>query len=190
MLHLDKSHNERDTVKQFIQSNKQLKNSLLIFDRGYHSPPLALAGGAEYTLENKSYYLKTNLLDCEKYTLPVLTEYYHERWEIEEHFKYMKNTLTLGDISLKSELKIKKTILCGLIFSKIVFALCNIFSNNTACKSGKYVINKKLITHGLVNSNMLARRGKKYEKKCNNPNKKWHEKARKMKYKTNNVETT
>ena len=40
----------------------------------------------KYTLENKSYYLKTNLLDCEKYTLPVLTEYYHERWEIEEHF--------------------------------------------------------------------------------------------------------
>ena len=155
----------------------------------------------------------------------------------------MKNTTppakgkrNLGDISLKSELKIKKTILCGLIFSKIVFALSNIFSNNTACKSGKYVINKKLITHGLVNSNMLlnflyeidiyanielfiyeyvktthtrrslaltlcphsgqserwglARRGKKYEKKCNNPNKKWHEKARKMKYKTNNVETT
>ena len=84
-----------------------------------------------------------------------------------------------------------------MIFSKIVFALCNIFSNNTACKSGKYVINKKLITHGLVNSNMLlnflyeididanvelfiyeyvktthTQRGKKYEKKFNNPNKK------------------
>jgi hypothetical protein len=63
MLHLDKSHNERDTVKQFIQSNKQLKNSLLIFDRGYHSPPLALAGGAEELIkqlvEEKIYFRRS-----------------------------------------------------------------------------------------------------------------------------------
>ena len=48
----------------------------------------------KYTINNKSYYLETNLVDKDLFTIDVLKEYYHERWEIEEYFEYMQNLFT------------------------------------------------------------------------------------------------
>ncbi len=35
----------------------------------------------KYTIRNKEYFLETNLFDTELFTLNILKEYYHERWE-------------------------------------------------------------------------------------------------------------
>ncbi len=117
----------------------------------------------------------------------------------------MKNNLKLSDISLRTENDVKKSIICQLIFSKIVYAFQNIFSKefqkNT---SDKYVINKTLLTEGFLNNNFLldfiynsnidaililfknayvkkthTQKGKSYEVICINPLKKWHVKKRK-----------
>ncbi len=127
------------------------------------------------------------------------------RASAEEYFKYMKNMLKLADISVRSENDVKKSILCQLIFSKIIYAFQNIFSKEFQKKiSNKYVINKKLLTEGFLNNNFLldfiynnnidallilfkdvyvikthTQKGKSYEVICINPLKKWHVKKRK-----------
>jgi len=40
-----------------------------------------------YMINNKSYYLATNLFDDKEFTIDVLTQIYHYRWSIEEKFK-------------------------------------------------------------------------------------------------------
>ena len=40
-----------------------------------------------YMINNKSYYLATNLFDDKEFTIDVLTQIYHYRWTIEEKFK-------------------------------------------------------------------------------------------------------
>jgi hypothetical protein len=41
-----------------------------------------------YMINNKSYYLATNLFDDKEFTIDVLTHIYHYSWTIEEKFKY------------------------------------------------------------------------------------------------------
>lgn len=50
---------------------------------------------AKYTIENKYFYLLTNLLDTSKYSIEHIKNIYHKRWEIEEYFALARNLVRL-----------------------------------------------------------------------------------------------
>ena len=80
-----------------------------------------------YIINNKSYYLATNLFDDKEFTIDVLTRIYHYRWTIEEKFKLMKNNFKFAKSELKNEETknnvAKKYIYCNLFVMKMISVL-------------------------------------------------------------------
>ena len=73
----------------------------------------------KYTIENKYYYILTNLLDNKKYPLDTIKTMYHNRWEIEGFFKISKSYLKLDHIKQKNEINIHHLI----VISKLTYYL-------------------------------------------------------------------
>ena len=51
----------------------------------------------------------TNLLDQNQYPLEMLIQTYHERWEIEEFFKFIKKNMKLEHMKIKKESSIRRS---------------------------------------------------------------------------------
>jgi len=104
-----------------------------------------------YIINNKSYYLATNLFDDKEFTIDVLTQIYHYRWTIEEKFKLMKNNFKFAKSELKNEEAIKKSIYCQLFVMKMIsvldaMAIKKKFKKNN---NGKRVVNANTLITGM-----------------------------------------
>jgi IS4 transposase len=52
----------------------------------------------KYVIGQKYFYILTNLMDQNDYPIEMLIQTYHQRWEIEEYFKFMKHNMKLEHI--------------------------------------------------------------------------------------------
>ena len=102
-----------------------------------------------YKINNKSYYISTNLLKKNEYSISVLKQIYHKRWNVEEYFKYIKMNMSISKNNEKQEKNIKKTLLANLIVSQITF----LFTNLCKCNKDKdKIVNKSTLTFGLYDT--------------------------------------
>lgn len=110
----------------------------------------------KYTINDKNYYLGTNLFDNKKYTVLTLKQLYHDRWSIEEYFKYVKKHFNLSYIDEFGMESIKKTIYSQLIISKIINAFTYIFSKDkNKFNKENMILNKSLLTDGFFTNHDL-----------------------------------
>ena len=93
-----------------------------------------------YNINKKSYYLATNLFDCVEFTINILKQLYHERWTIEEIFKYMKENFAFGTSELKSASSVRKSIYCQIVIMRLI----NILSFN-GIKKFKHVKKNRIV---------------------------------------------
>jgi len=159
----------------------------------------------KYKIEEKNYYLATNLFDSNEFTIDILKQIYHERWTIEEFFKYIKRNFNFGKSELKSAVAIRKSIYCQLIITKIVNLLYKTNMRKRKNLQNNRIINKKTITDGLYRNFlflmmygklnrkniyeftknyivlMTTNRGKHNERICITPYTKWYTKQHVMK---------
>jgi len=96
-----------------------------------------------YTINNKSYYIATNVYD---YTLELIKNIYHDRWKVEEYFKFMKKNTNLAKMNEKRVDDINKTIICQLIISQITFLIVNLSKN---IKDDELIVNKSILVDGI-----------------------------------------
>ena len=97
------------------------ENSLLI-DNTKDDFTTKMKNGADirivkYAIDNKSYYMATNLIDAEHFPISYIKENYGHRvrqrrnrlgvtpnrWTVEEYFKYAKQTLSLNKLEESKE---------------------------------------------------------------------------------------
>ncbi len=100
-----------------------------------------------YKINNKNYYIATNLLNKNEHTISVLKQIYHKRWSIEEYFKYIKMNMNISKNNEKQEKNIKKTLLANLIISQIAFLFVNLNKSNK-----NKIVNKSILTTGLYDN--------------------------------------
>lgn len=74
-----------------------------------------------------TYVLATTLLDSSKYSRCEIINLYRKRWNIEESFKAMKHTLSLGKFRYKKALGVKQEVLV----THIMFFLCQVLNHKT-----------------------------------------------------------
>ena len=103
----------------------------------------------KYKIGDQMYYLATNLYDDNEFTIDKLKQLYHERWTIEESFKYMKRNFNFGTSELESAGAIRKSIYCQIIIMKIVNLMVNVNKNKIKKLKNNRIINKKTLTDGL-----------------------------------------
>ena len=68
----------------------------------------------EYIINNKEYYLLTNL-DVTEFPYEKLRDLYHYRWAVEEYFKQLKTHVSSDFYSLRSENAIKSDEVIPLV---------------------------------------------------------------------------
>lgn len=111
----------------------------------------------KYSIGNKAFYILTDLKEND-YPHDTIKQMYHERWQIEELFKFQKNSLKLDEIPLRNSDRIEKIMPYFLLVSKIVYFIQNLYqAKESKCKDKKYVINKSLIVDGLFQTDFLLR---------------------------------
>ena len=106
-----------------------------------------------YTINEHKYYLATNLFDSKEYSITKLKDLYHQRWKIEEYFKYIKKTMTFDNMTEKHLESLKKTIYAQLITSRIVDILAYI--KGPSKSKSNLIINKSVLTDGIYNDFLL-----------------------------------
>lgn len=157
----------------------------------------------KYVIGKNSYYLGTNLFDTTEFSIEILKQLYHKRWDIEEFFKYIKDNMNFGYMDEKSQKAIKKTIYGQLIVSKLSCLLVHINKeegkhiNNAVVAQGLYDeflfrffygkrFNNAFIIYFMANYmiHISSNKGKNMhnERTCNRPYMKWYVKRYFKKY--------
>ena len=108
----------------------------------------------KYSIGEKEFFMATNLLDQNKFTLETLKGYYHERWNIEEYYKFCKKNLSLDYIQSKSSEEIDKNIWCNLIISQLIYMFQKIFISEKT-KGKNKILNKTVLVNGFFDSDFL-----------------------------------
>ena len=111
-----------------------------------------------YEINNKQYYCVTNLYD---FSINEIKSIYHQRWTIEEYYKYIKKYLCMAKMNEHREKDINKTINAQLIVSQITYLFVNLHKSNNDKQhylkktvindenNNNYVLNKSILTDGL-----------------------------------------
>lgn len=102
-----------------------------------------------YTINKSKYHIASNLLDNDEYTVEHFKNLYHDRWSIEEFFKYIKENMNADKINEKKYDGIRKTLYSYLFISRIVSLLILIKGKHQ--KSNKMIVNKSVLTEGIYN---------------------------------------
>ena len=79
-----------------------------------------------YTINNTSYHILTNLFDIKEYTVDKIKQFYHNRWDVEEYFKYLKRYHNLDNLNDQKINKLYKSIYTNRIVSKLIYILATI----------------------------------------------------------------
>lgn len=150
-----------------------------------------------YIINEKKYHVATNLMDKKEYNIEIIKQMYHDRWKIEEFFKYIKSCMKLGTMNEQSEISLMKTIYAQLIVARLIDLIISIKGPHK--KSENMIINKTTLTKGMydnfilrfiynktmsctsINSFILiyaiytkTRKGEHYERASNKPFTKWY----------------
>ena len=96
-----------------------------------------------YKIDGKSYHMATNAFD---YTSNIIKSIYHDRWKIEEYYKYVKQNMKLAKINEKREKDINKTIISHLIVSQLTFLFVNLHKKRD---NEDTIVNKSTLTSGI-----------------------------------------
>jgi hypothetical protein len=96
-----------------------------------------------YIINEKSYYLLTNLIDM---SIDELKENYKKRWDIESHFRDLKYKTSIGNITSKTE----NSLLQELYINNLIYILISyfkkLFINEVLLKNNnKYKLNNSFI---------------------------------------------
>ena len=126
------------------------KNSLLI-NHDENDAKVKLKNGhnvriVTYTIDEKDYYMATNLMDNQKHSIATIKSIYNDRWNVEELFKFVKSNLSLNSIEESQEENILKSIYSNVIISLISY-LFTMLNEKTEAASKK--INKSLLSSGI-----------------------------------------
>lgn len=105
-----------------------------------------------YKIGNMNYYLATNLLDSNEFTIDALKNIYHKRWSIEEFFKFLKQNTDMNSINEKTLDGIKKTLYTHLIVSKLVEIIILIHGPS---KKDNTIINKAVLVKAIYDEFLL-----------------------------------
>ena len=100
-----------------------------------------------YTINKQNYYIATNLFNKQTHSINTIKQLYHDRWSIEEYFKYIKSSTNLKKMNEKREISIKKSMYAQLIVSQIASIFNNLnkpLENNTKIKK----VNRTHLTKG------------------------------------------
>lgn len=83
----------------------------------------------KYIINNKPYYLGTNLYDSNSFNHDTLVSIYKKRWSSEEMFKMLKSYTNMNNINEKSYDRICKSIYCHSIISKLQYLFKNYYED-------------------------------------------------------------
>jgi len=155
----DRGYYSEDMVK-FMFDNKLnfvfrlKKNSSMINDSNDHIVDM---NGNDvriitYIIDGKKYYMATNLYND---TISQIKSIYHDRWTIEEFYKFVKTNLCLGKMNEKTEINIKKSISAQLIISQITFLIVNM---HKSVNDKQRYFKKKIITENNVDNYVLNKK--------------------------------
>ena len=159
-----------------------------------------------YKIKNKTYYMATNVFD---YTLNIIKNIYHDRWKIEEYFKYIKQYMKLAKMNEKREKDIIKTIFSQLIVSQMTFLFINLFKKHD---NDNHILNKSVLTTGLYDNFLYnffnnhkftkyfllnfindyiqyinSKKGRSFKHQCKRPNYRWYYKKYFKNVKSKNI---
>ena len=148
-----------------------------------------------YIINDKNYYIATNLFNENDYNINKIKQLYFDRWSIEEYFKFMKTHLNLSKMPEKNINGIHKTILANLIVSKLIYFISYMIEK----KNNKLKVNKTVLTEGFYSEFILKfiygkgfgrrfmtkffktfvklhshKENRHYKRKCNTPYLKWY----------------
>lgn len=240
-LDLVKDFNERKAFLDYKYIEELKKNSIFVFDRGYHSIKFyATLIGKDmefvcrirydsflidknkvdnttsfkiygitykiriitYTIDNANYYLATNLFDNSIYNVQAFKAIYHDRWSVEEYFKFLKTHFNLIKMPEKNQEKIHKMIYATMIVSKLTYFIAQLFNKRiktTSTDTHKKKVNLSVLINGMYSKFLMRfiygkgfnrrfvdkfyktfvtfiiyKNGRHYERKCLTPNYRWY----------------
>lgn len=161
-----------------------------------------------YKIGETKYHLLTNLFNKIEYPIEILKQLYHDRWSIEEFFKYIKNNFTFSYMNEQTKNSLMKTIYAELIVTRISDFLIALHNRDIKKKSNM-IINKTVLIDGLFDEFLFVlcnkckitleylksfyknyavvittNKGKSVERQCTRPYLKWYTKRYMSKYKS------
>lgn len=80
--------------------------------------------------------LISSLTDCKSYPIDIFAELYHQRWPVEEDYKYMKYWIEIGNITGKSVLSVYQDF-HAKVFSKNLTSVLSYPTRTDLVESGK-----------------------------------------------------
>jgi hypothetical protein len=158
-----------------------------------------------YRINDSPYYIGTNLFDTTEFPAEKIKKMYHDRWTIEEFFKYIKSNMKFENMPEKNYEDVMKSVYSQLIVTRLVNLMIQL---KGAHKNEKKAVNKSMLTRGMyrhfimdlfynrrinrrkirdfMDANAVyinVRRGEHYERKSIRPYTKWYIKKYQEKYK-------
>lgn len=146
-----------------------------------------------YKIKGKPYYMATNVFD---YSTNIIKNIYHDRWKVEEYFKYIKQHMKLAKMNEKREKDIIKTIISQLIVSQMTFLFVNLFKKHD---NDSKIVNKSVLTVGIYDKFLYnffnnhkftkyfllnfineyiqyvnSKKGRSFKHQCKRPNYRWY----------------
>ena len=101
-------------------------------------------------LENmEDYYLLTSLVDKNEYQTLDFKDIYHQRWDVETHFRQLKYISSLGQINIRSIKKLDKCIAILMFVHTLVAFLEQLIENTLELNKNKK-INKKIMIEAVT----------------------------------------
>ena len=98
----------------------------------------------KYIINEKPYYLLTNLIDM---SIDELKENYRKRWNIESHFRDLKYKTSIGNITSKTENSLLKELYINNLIYILTSYFKKLFINEILLKNNnnKYKLNNSFI---------------------------------------------
>ena len=143
----NKLNNNGDYFICRLRSNSLVIDKSIINDEYYvNMSDIPNVRIINYKINDNDYYIATNVPKF-MYNINDILNIYHKRWIVEEYFKYIKNNMKMDNFSEKDWMKIKASIYCNLIISKLTYLIQNIFIKKI--KNKNQTINKASLTRDL-----------------------------------------
>jgi hypothetical protein len=114
--------------------NENIDKNLTDYEIDYSSQILPKMRIIKYTINDKPYYIGTNLFDKETFTKKYIEDIYHKRWSVEEYFKIIKGNTNMKQNDEEIYDNVEKTVICYDILMKLEYLLKNYYESNKSPK--------------------------------------------------------
>lgn len=117
-----------------------------------------------YTINTKTYYLLTNLINSNKYNFDYFKDIYKKRWKVETNFRHSKYNISMNNIKIK-RIQHASNIIAHNVFIQLIEGYIR---DVIKFDKEKYKINKKNSTYLSINEILYLLLYKKMTKKIIN----------------------